>query len=211
MRWRGLLLISCGVYAGCVDLGACDETSAREVVFRHSLDPVRDGLPAYTGQALIQRSCGGAAFCHAEDAIDRFGAPAGLTLDIGLACADPSECDAADLERLERARGVAQMMAPDIFGQTESGAMPPGEAGAGVVSVGPEFRRQPLRSGAEALLPPIGSEEGLEILRNWLACGAPVVGATLPEPADRAPGDRCFDPASTVRDCVVRAGSGEAP
>lgn len=210
MRSRALWLLACSLSAGCAgDLGPCDETSARDVVYLHALDPERDGLPAYAGQALIQRSCGDAAFCHAEDAIDRYGAPAGLTLDIGLACADPAACDPADLARLERAHGVSVRLAWDVYAQTASGAMPPGEAGTGVVSVGPRFRRQPLRSEDDSLLPPIGSDEGLAILRNWLACGAPVVATTEPESAETAAGTRCPASAPDVGDCVVRAG--EAP
>ena len=201
----------CVLSGGCTDLGTCDEGTARDVVFMHSLDPIRDGLPAYAGQALIQRSCGNGAFCHAEDAIDRFGTPAGLTLDIRLACLDPDRCDANERERLQRARGVVWRLAGDVLSQTESGAMPPGEAGAGVASVGPQFRRQPGRASAVSLLPAVSSEEGLEILKHWLACGAPVVGATMPESAEVTAGAPCPDAVPSVGECVVRAGTGAAP
>jgi len=157
---------------GCEpDLGACDEPAARAVVY----DP--NGLPAYEGQALLIQSCGGGSFCHSEgiDAEQRRGAPVGLELDLRLAAVTPDVNEDA-LGRLARSQGNAFFERHGIWLQVQSGAMPPAGFDVGT----PEFQRIAAGEREGPPLPSIESDEGRDLLRNWLACGAPVVERTLP-------------------------------
>lgn len=208
---------------GCrTDLGECDEAAVRRVVFLDtgsSADP-RQGIPMYAGQALVVASCGADRFCHASSpnlAEDmRFGAPAGLSFDVSLACLDGEFCDedSDGVARLRRDQKRVFDMARAILSSVESGWMPPDGVGerlarehfGRLVDVGP---RLDLDEGEE--LPPIGSAEGTEILRNWLACGAPVVESTG-LPTGGRPGDLCGTAASgTVGDCRRRIFEPRAP
>jgi hypothetical protein len=108
-------------------------------------------LAPHTGQQLLHNSCAG-GLCHTESAKGeaRKGAPA--ELDFGVVPTSDSE---EDLAVALRSSGVVWNYLDDIWGQVEAGTMPP-----------------PKPAGAGALAP---SQK--EILRNWLACGAPVVEA----------------------------------
>lgn len=108
-------------------------------------------LAPHTGQLLLANSCA-AGRCHAESAKgeSRKGAPAGL--NFGVVPASNSE---EDLAAARRSSGVVSNHSLDIWDEVEAGTMPP-----------------PKPAGAGALAP---SQK--EILRNWLACGAPVVEA----------------------------------
>src|SRR5579859_6806508 len=77
----GLLLLLVSAPACSPTVGtACDETRARDVVY----DP--SGSPAYAGQSIMLTSCAsGGAFCHADMAMHRYGAPAGMNFDVTLA------------------------------------------------------------------------------------------------------------------------------
>lgn len=142
---------------------------ARSVVYR------RDGLPAYAGQALMITSCGGGAFCHSSGATgaDRYGAPHDLDFDPELAdqLADPTT-GAAHL----RASQIAiYANRDDIYDTVVRGTMPPGAAGARV--------QQPLYgtfddAGTLDEMAGLATPEGRETLRNWLACGAPMIERT---------------------------------
>lgn len=150
---------------GCLpDLGECDPAAAHRVTYTDD----GTGRPAYEGQALINTSCGGGSFCHAERASDRFGAPAGLDFDLSLA-SSPEE-----VERLRRDRNAASELRREILHQVRKGWMPPPGEGEEVVATLPKYRD----------LPAIDSEQGQEILRNWLACGLPVVERTEDDRAE---------------------------
>ena len=171
--------------AGCgPDLGECDPEAARRVVYDD------EGLPAYEGQALIQVSCGSGAFCHSAQATgaSRYGAPAELDFDVAIVATE------ADLARLERGVANVRDYREDILDLVEDGEMPPwGEATLIVHRNVPRYRGV-AEDGTVTRLPYIDSFEGLEILRNWLACDAPVVERT--------------EGTGTVGDVVpVRAGS----
>ena len=156
---------------GCApDLGACDEAAARAVVY----DP--NGLPAYEGQALMIQSCGGGSFCHSEgiDAEQRRGAPVGLELDVRLASATPDVNEEA-LARLARSQAHAFFERETIWAQVEGGTMPP----AGFAVGTPEFSRIPAGEREGPAIPSIESDAGRDIVRNWLACGAPVIERTV--------------------------------
>ncbi len=169
-RW--LLACALPVAAlGCQpDLGDCDPTLATQVAYEES------GLPAYEGQALLVRSCGNGSFCHSAgiDAADRFGAPIGLPFDVQVVAVDGNVVE-ADVLRQRRARFRVVQEAASILGSIEIGVMPPPAAPDSsidrVYQGAPSYARA---EGGEAL-PEITSAAGREILRNWLACGAPVV------------------------------------
>lgn len=163
--------------AGCEpELGVCTATDAVTVVYDEAT-----GMPAYAGQALLIASCGNGAFCHgaaARDA-DRFGAPSGLDLDLRLAGVD-GQVDTAEVARLRHGRFRTVQQAAAILRTLELGTMPPGGgAGAEALDGAPRYVRLDEQDGLVAL-PPVGSSEGQEIVRNWLACGAPVVERPVP-------------------------------
>jgi hypothetical protein len=149
------------------------------------------GLPMFEGQALVQASCGNGQFCHTPNATggDRVGVPRGLDYDVALACVDestdptcanlqPCEGDAASsaycqrLRRLSGNRGSVVAWAEEIHFQISEGTMPPGEAGGRVQDDTPWIRED----GTE--LPRLNTPQGKNVVRNWLACGAPVVART---------------------------------
>lgn len=129
-----------------------------ELVYDHS------GMVATKGQALAHESCGNGAFCHSSAAKggSRFGAPAGMNFDML-----PSPSGWPELvQRRENAWDLVQ-----------SGDMPPGKTGQGVVDEGGWVFDVHLSADAPKL-PPLSSDAGKAALRNWLACGAPIVAAT---------------------------------
>lgn len=168
------LVVCCmlgGVLAhGCGDdLGECDRAAAEEVVFS------RDGLVATKGQALIHDSCGNGAYCHSSAAKldDRYGAQAGLNFDM-----------------LPVPNGWPEVMEnrDEIWEVVLDGDMPPDAAGRKVRGDGKwmfDYRRP---EGAPELAA-LSTHAGKAALRNWLACGAPLVSQTrLPEWARAASG-----------------------
>lgn len=158
--------------------------AALSVAYRAS-----DGLPMIEGQALVQATCGNGAFCHSPAAVrgDRFGVPFGLDFDLSLACddQDPScaglqSCTAApgspyctSLARLNASQARTLGLSQSFVTQVKSGAMPPGKAGQRVRDSGDW-----VRGTTGTALPSIDSKDGREIVRNWVACGAPVIART---------------------------------
>ncbi len=163
------LLALCLFALGCApDPGACDEAAAYEVYYDEA------GFPAYAGQALLEVSCGQGRYCHASGITDptfRFGVPAGLELDVGVAVT-PEE-----LPRLAHARRVAWNLRGEILQQLDLGAMPPGPPSGDEALAGAPRYRAAIGTPDEHGLPAIGTPEAREMLRNWLACGAQVVEA----------------------------------
>jgi hypothetical protein len=158
-------------FVGCgVDLGECDDALAKTVYY--------DGLgePAYSGQALMTASCGGAGgFCHVSSArgAQRFGVPAGYDFDLVLA----SDTASTDVLRrgIERVRDDRE----DIYSSVESGRMPTVESFHANVAA--------YQSASRDGLPALNTDRGKTLLRNWLACGAPVVERTTERPSGVTP------------------------
>jgi hypothetical protein len=179
--FSALALISIGAssLAGCEpDRGTCDARSA----IRPAWDDF--GSPAYEGQAMLLRSCGFAALCHAADVpVEyRYGVPMGLDWDLRVV-ADSTVVDLEEVERLrdahERAYGVRFLM----WAAVDSGRMPIRDGvGEAALDGAPEYFRRGV-DGALEPIPEIGSSEGRAIFRNWLACGLPVVERSEPAPA----------------------------
>lgn len=162
------------VLGGCGDdLGPCDPGAARQVVYD------REGFPAYEGQALVHASCGSGAFCHSAEArgLARVGAPAGLDFDMAIASVGTAG-DPAALARLSRGHANVIEWRDDIHDEVEAGTMPPwGEATLIPHANVPRYRRI-ATDGSVTRLPHVDSIEGVDVLRNWLACGAPIVERT---------------------------------
>lgn len=152
---------------GCTpSLGACDLAAATEVVYERG-----GAAPAYAGQAYMINAC---ASCHGQDpGTNRRGAPVGLEFDVTLISAtDASEAMRQALE-LRDAQDSVSAYRGIVYEQILNGEMPPKNfdpVSSGYVYVD--------SAGVETELPDINSAEGHEIVRNWLACGAPLIQST---------------------------------
>jgi hypothetical protein len=165
---------------------------------------------------------------------ERYGVPLGLDFDLGFACADgPCAADDEGVAHLVENQRRVLDQARQILTTIENGRMPPGPIGAAIAEQAGEFRYvhigqvnsytlydevvdcdSPLASCAPGettqqiptpAVPPVGSREGNEIVRNWLACGAPVIESTTAS-AGTVPGKTC-DGSSVVGHagyCVYR-------
>jgi len=166
-------------------LGQCDLDEASMLVVDSG------GSPAYAGQALVHDACAG---CHAANATpaSRRGAPAGLDFDtVGSRTADISMVDLEAVERLRRSRQTLFDERHNVYETVLSGTMPPGEAGrSAYLDHGYVFA-----DGTS--LPPIESVWGREILRGWLACGAPMVAVAIDDDGPGA-GTFCDGPEGLV-------------
>jgi len=169
------------------DLGKCDETKARTLVING------EGQALYAGQAVLNDSCA-AGQCHSSTAkgADRQGAPAGLDFNLepapvvppgaagGVASAGLS-LEAKALSLLRANQRTVFDARDEIWEQIVDGLMPPdgiGESyrtavpGSGVLVQGSTCKAGPDQ------VSPISKGSTKTILRNWLACGAPVVEAS---------------------------------
>ena len=147
------------------ELGDCDQTAATVVYYVPDAEGNR--VPAYGGQALMEVSCANDR-CHAAGTGDPQGVPAGFELDVRVALS-PDE-----LDRLRDSHARVVGNASDLWAEIESGRMPPGEPVRSVI-IGSALAYE---TEAGEPLPIVASPEATEMLRNWLACGAPVVEAT---------------------------------
>lgn len=151
--------------------GACDPVAARAVVYRAvETDPAHLGddllVPAYAGQAVVFNTCTGS--CHASSAtgMARLGAPAELDFDL-----DPiaTATDTAALDVLLTNHHRILDHGGAMWGSITGGTMPPGPVGLD------QEQRAFTWPDSTELLARLSEPAGREILRNWLACGAPFV------------------------------------
>lgn len=171
--------VSLGVsLSACSSVGdQCDLAAAQTVAYR------ADGLPAYAGQALVLSSCGGASFCHAATATNRFGAPFDLNFDVFTTDGAPDE--ATHLRYLANAQRALHRHRDLVFATVSGGSMPPraDQMNGTALEMPGLYRTYASATDTTGTpLPDINSTEGQAVLRNWLACGSPVVQATT-EPA----------------------------
>lgn len=156
--------------------GACDDEAARAVVY------TARGLPMYAGQALVYRTCAGDGnFCHASTATleERLGAPAAMDFDL-------VPVNRAPAPRLRSMLAIQRFIHEHrgaIWGQVTSGAMPPGAIGGTFFDTHHAFVADPSDFERDVPLPDLSTDGGREILRNWLACGAPFIERLTPYPA----------------------------
>lgn len=182
--------------SGCApEVGECDPLAAERLVY---MDQNRH--PYYAGQALMQRSCGAGVYCHSEGALVRYAAPGHLNYDLSLVSGwektDPESSNAEQTERLRRARDRAVEDARAIYHELVDGRMPPDGITDQLLTTAPTFND----------LPAVGTPEATEEIRNWLACGAPVVERIWPDrPLDAAPVGSIIPkrPLSDGADCVA--------
>jgi hypothetical protein len=180
-RMRVAFCVVCVVLAAAVlsncstDFGTCNMPAATTVVYKE------DGTPYYAGQALVDSSCAHGV-CHSASATaeSRKGAPHGLDFDLEPLTlqSTPGNIDALR-------KGVAKVRdeGGEIHGEINGGTMPPGAAGDRTATL-PKWK---LEDGRDANLPGIGSDTGVSTVRNWLACGAPVVSGVGKVAADVPP------------------------
>ena len=104
-----------------------------------------------TGQVVLEKTCAGGR-CHASTAKgkDRVGVPAGLNFDVL-----PSDTSMPELARITKSAKVVKDHADEMWEEIQDGEMPPKNQGRSL------------------------SSDDKESLRNWLACGAPVIDAPV--------------------------------
>jgi hypothetical protein len=168
MRVASLLVVPL-MLVGCEpDLGQCDMTAATQPVFS------ADGTPYFPGQALVQQSCAG-NYCHVSSATgtNRFGAPHGLDFDVNVLSPQSLPANVAALRA-----GVAKIRdeASSMYGEIDDGSMPPGKVG--------ERQPQSWTNAAGPVALDIRTAPSKDVIRNWLACGAPVVAGVTGAPPD---------------------------
>jgi hypothetical protein len=155
----------------------CDEGAARTVVYDAS------GRALYAGQAVLIDGCaGGGGLCHAASAVDRLGAPAGLDYDV-FPVQLPSEMGIASEPELVRLGALQRRIVAEreaIWSAVTGGTMPPGAAGRDAVRHSFGWVLDPSVAASDIPVPSITTPEGREILRNWLACRAPLVERWTP-------------------------------
>ncbi|WP_053234498.1 hypothetical protein [Sandaracinus amylolyticus] len=155
-----LLALSIGTGCSPTVGDACDDALARTPYYD------RNGSPLYSGQAYMVEQC---ASCHGEDAA--LGAPEGLNFPVGLVSGAGEQAISGG-RRLLWAQANVHRQRDLIYSQVVNGAMPP----RGFVPAGDSA----YADADGNVLPSLRTAEGQEVLRNWLACGSPVIERTTP-------------------------------
>lgn len=190
MQRRALLSLSLftalgSLTAGCNDLGDCDDPARGRTTVRVGNQIM------YTGQAIAQLSC--ATGCHNSTVKGggRQGAPAGL--DFNLAPIQPGaplmsndgkvigvSIDPAELAGLRARQRKVFDEREGIWEQVDKGLMPPGDIGKAFKNlmrvVG--FTFDPVAKSCTDGTALTTLDSSKEELRNWLACGTPIVETT---------------------------------
>lgn len=169
-----------------VSLAGCRSTiddCAEDASPLYVVDP--EGRISFAGQALVHTGCA-AGRCHDEGAEGsaRHGVPLGLDLGLPIAMIEDvrEPLPEGHRELLARSRENIAKHAEAMLTLIDRGAMPPGADPDEEIAEG-GYRALQYRLGQchiGAPLPSMQTEEGREIVRNWLACGAPVVEASDP-------------------------------
>lgn len=183
------------VTQGCeTDVGVCDPDMASQLAYQ-------GGVPGFTGQVILTNSCAG-GYCHYSQTADeelenRLGAPRGLDFEltpfVGPRLDDPTAEETRTRELLARHRRVFDMRG-HIWAQVQARTMPPWDWNQPLPEDPDDdtlleaAQRQATledfevvvdeETGERAPVPTLETEEGREILRNWLACDAPIVERT---------------------------------
>ena len=164
MRTRLALsaLLSLAIGAGCSPTvgDACDEEAARTPYYE-----MGTGTPMYPGQAMISENC---ASCHGVETSS--GAPEGLNFPLELVTGAGADAVSGG-RRLLWAQSNVHRHRDLVYGSVVNGSMPP----RGFVPASSRFADADGNP-----LPLVRSDAGQEMLRNWLACGSPVVERTTP-------------------------------
>lgn len=167
--------------AGCgQDLGTCNMKAATQVVY------ASDGTPYYAGQGLVDFSCA-EGVCHSSLAEhgSRKGAPYGLNFDVRPLS---SQSTPDNVRALRDGLANVRDEADDMWGEIAEGSMPPGEAGK---RADQHWKRA---DGKAAGLPGLSTDVGKATVRNWLACGAPVISGVTGASAEAESFGTVMDP-----------------
>jgi hypothetical protein len=167
--------------AGCgEDLGTCQMDAATQVIY------ASNGTPYYAGQGLVQAGCA-EGVCHsvyAENATRR-GAPHGLNFDVAPLTSGSS---AADISALRDGISHVRDNASELWGEISAETMPPGEAG----KRGDQTWK--AANGDAVPLTNIDTDLAKATIRNWLACGAPLVAGVTGAASAASSLGRVVDP-----------------
>jgi len=184
-RLLGSILLASSLTAlGCgEDVGACkSEKEGRETVLVNN-------TVQYAGQAIINQSCAN-NICHssAVKGEARNGAPAGLDFNLRPATADGEDetedgttiatLTDSDLAGLRKRQRKVVEQRNRIWQQVRDGLMPPPGMFAQFRKLARVFftDESELCTGVQSTsFAPITAGESQEVLREWLACGAPIV------------------------------------
>jgi mono/diheme cytochrome c family protein len=186
-RFVGLPLsaVLCVLSLGCEeDLGKCDEAEARRLVI------TSEGQVLYAGQEIMNKACAQGQ-CHSSNATGdlRQGVPKGLDFNLnpapiaaaGAASVESGQVslDATQLARLRKNQRMVFDERNDIWEQIVDGLMPPDGVGKPFRAVNPGAEADlDMPCSSKGKLGTIADKETRSILRNWLACGSPVVEAS---------------------------------
>jgi len=167
--------------SGCADdLGACEGSlQGRDTVLVNN-------TVVYGGQAIMNRAC--ATGCHASGAsgADRRGVPAGLDFDLlpidegeaagtrKVGTATIVKLKSSQIEGLRARQKKIVEHRSLIWQQVQDGLMPPtGMFDAVMNNIIASSEKAPCTEGKPYSKLPVAQTR--EVLRNWLACGAPLV------------------------------------
>lgn len=197
-RFLPLLLgaLALGALACGEDVGSCDDpVEARDTVLVNS-------SVQYAGQAIMNQSCANGG-CHASGASgeSRSGAPKHLNFDLRPAKSsgeDENEVgetiakiDDDDLAGLRRRQQRVVDERDIIWEQVKKNLMPPDGAFAGLRALTRMFdtdEEDVCLATSDDSFSPITSGASKEVLRNWLACGAPIVESNTEIVSERTAG-----------------------
>jgi hypothetical protein len=177
-RYAGIF-VSC-LAGSCVDIGPCEgPLEGRDTV-------IVNNTIVYGGQAIVNKAC--ATGCHLSTATgaDRHGAPAGLDFDLmpieeeNAAGTTKSgkrtivKLTSAQLAGLRTRQRKIVELRDSLWQQVDDGLMPPGGLLDSVMStIFASSEKRPCKSGNA--YSELNGTATREVLRNWLACGAPFV------------------------------------
>ncbi len=182
--WSAVVALLSVLGAGCDDLGKCDKDKARTLVVNG------EGQALYAGQSILNISCA-AGQCHSSGAkgAQRQGVPKDLDFDLQPAPAVSATSDegvpsgsmqvnAKALAKLRRNQRLVFDRRDEIWDQIKDRLMPPEGVGAAFRKAVPGYDvtvdGARCKRGSDAL-GAISTKGTRTIVRNWLACGAPVV------------------------------------
>jgi hypothetical protein len=180
LQYAGLLMLTCFASACTESVGICQGSlQGRDTV-------VSAGQVVYGGQAIMNRACAVACHSSKNTGAQRNGVPAGMDFDLlpidQEDVAGTRERDGRTVVKLKssqieglraRQKKIVELR-DEIWQQIQDGLMPPnGMFDAMMSNIFASSEKAPCKPGKEfSQIPQVQTRE---VLRNWLACGAPLV------------------------------------
>ena len=189
------LIVALLLIGSCVgeDVGAgidvLSTTTYREYLVYYAPESADEnsGRPMYAGQALVYEGCA-RSICHSSVATDRVGVPAGLDFDLLPCDAGDDACTDELVAGIHARQDVVFEWRDEIYGTMQRGSMPPGDAGESRLRDS-DFYFEISADGvgaADTRLPRADTAEARELIRAWLASGAPTISQWSPSATDPA-------------------------